>query len=290
VTFLHYHRAYKTDYELHCLREANRKAVQGHLVARQAFFDRQSEFDIELSYLKTLRQTENEAPYSNIIALNEHAAVLHYTLLESTPPQQFKSLLIDAGATVNGYASDITRTYSFGNDQFSELIAALNEQQLALISQIKPGISYVDLHIRMHQMIAQLLVDFDFVNITATEVFDKKITATFFPHGLGHFLGLQVHDVGGFMHDEHGTHIAAPDDYPFLRCTRVIEARQVLTIEPGLYFIESLLDELKAGENAQYVNWDKVAVFKAYGGIRIEDNIVVHQNYIENMTRDCGLD
>jgi len=62
-----------------------------------------------------------------------------------------------------------------------------------------------------------------------------------------------------------------------------------MTIEPGLYFIDSLLDELKASDNAQFVNWDKVAMFKPYGGIRIEDNIIVHQNYVENMTRDCGL-
>ena len=95
--------------------------------------------------------------------------------------------------------------------------------------------------------------------------------------------------VGGFMSDERGTHISAPDVHPFLRCTRTIEARQVMTIEPGLYFIESLLADLKATDNAQYINWDKVEQFKKFGGIRIEDNIIVHQGHVENMTRDAGL-
>ncbi|MDP2560521.1 Xaa-Pro dipeptidase [Psychrobium sp. 1_MG-2023] len=289
LSYFHYHRAYKTDYEMYCLREANKLAVKGHQAAKQAFMAQKSEYGIQLSYLKAIQHTENEVPYGNIVALNENAAILHYTILEQQVPQQFKSFLIDAGANCNGFASDITRTYSFADDEFAELIAAVDQKQLAIIEQIKPGVSYIDLHIEMHKMLAEVLSDFNIVNLPATDIFDKKITNTFFPHGLGHFIGLQVHDMGGFMADERGTHIAAPDDHPFLRCTRTIEARQVMTIEPGLYFIESLLAELKATENGQYVNWEKVAQFKPFGGIRIEDNVIVHATHVENMTRDNGL-
>ena len=290
LSYFHYHRAYKTDYEMYCLREANRIAVKGHLAAKQAFLAQRSEYDIQIDYLQAIKQTENEVPYGNIVALNENASILHYTMLEQQPPQHFKSFLIDAGANCHGFASDITRTYAFADNEFAKLISAVNDQQLAIIEKVKPGVSYVDLHLQMHLLIAQVLSDFDIVKLSASEIVEKGISSTFFPHGLGHFIGSQVHDVGGFMSDERGTHIAAPQDHPFLRCTRTIEARQVMTIEPGLYFIDSLLEELKATENGHYVNWSKVAQFKPYGGIRIEDNIIVHQNYAENMTRDCGLD
>lgn len=290
ISYFHYHRAYKTDYEMHCLREANRIAALGHQAAKAAFLAKKSEYDIQLAYLQATKHTENEVPYGSIIALNENGAILHYTILEQQAPSHFNSFLIDAGANCNGYASDITRTYSFAADEFGQLIAALNEKELAIIETIKPGVSYVDLHLAMHTMIAQLLEQFDFVRLPASEIVARKISSTFFPHGLGHFLGLQVHDMGGFMSDERGTHVAAPEDHPFLRCTRVIEARQVMTIEPGLYFNESLLADLKASDNAQYINWQKVEEFKKFGGIRIEDNIIVHQNYVENMTRDCGIE
>lgn len=289
LSYFHYHRAYKTDYEMHCLREANRIAVMGHKAAKQAFLEKNSEYGIQLSYLSAIKHTENEVPYSNIVALNKAASILHYTLLEQEAPNTFKSFLIDAGANYNGFASDITRTYSFVDDEFSQLINAVNEKQLAIIEQVKPGVSYTDLHLNMHLLLAEVLSDFDIVKLSAAEIVEKGITSTFFPHGLGHFIGIQVHDVGGFMSDERGTHIAAPEQHPFLRCTRVIEARQVMTIEPGLYFIDSLLEDLKQTENGQYINWQRVECFKPYGGIRIEDNIIVHQNHIENMTRDCDL-
>ena len=289
ISYFHYHRAYKTDYEMYCLRQANIVAALGHQAAKAAFLAKKSEYSIQMDYLKATQHTENEVPYGNIVALNANGSILHYTMLEQKVPSVFSSFLIDAGASCHGYASDITRTYSFKEDEFSELIDALDNKQLTIIDTIKPGVNYVDLHIAMHVMIAELLAEFNFVKLPVNEIVSKKITSTFFPHGLGHFLGLQVHDMGGFMSDERGTHISAPDVHPFLRCTRTIEARQVMTIEPGLYFIESLLADLKATDNAQYINWDKVEQFKKFGGIRIEDNIIVHQGHVENMTRDAGL-
>ena len=76
---------------------------------------------------------------------------------------------------------------------------------------------------------------------------------------------------------------------PFLRCTRIIEPKQVFTIEPGLYFIDSLLAKLKGSEQSKFINWNVVDEFRPFGGIRIEDNIIVHRERNENMTRDLGL-
>ena len=119
---------------------------------------------------------------------------------------------------------------------------------------------------------------------------EQGITSVFFPHGLGHMLGLQVHDMGGYLHDERGTHISAPDAHPFLRCTRTLAVNQVLTIEPGIYIIDSLLDGLKQDKRQAQINWDTIDQLRPFGGIRIEDNVIVHADRNENMTRDCGLD
>ena len=290
LNYIHFHRAYKTDYEQYCLRQANKLAVTAHQAAKAAFYAGGSEYDIQRAYLQACQHGENDVPYDNIIALNENCAILHYTYLERQAPKQRHSFLIDAGAQFNGYAADITRTYAFEDDQFAQLIASVNAMQQRLVDGLKPGISYVDLHLQCHQQLAQILVDFELVNISTKQTLGSGIVSTFFPHGLGHHLGLQVHDMGGFMADVRGTHINPPEGHEFLRCTRQIEPNMVFTIEPGLYFIDSLLKDLADSPNSQYINWENVDKFRKYGGIRIEDNIIVHRERNENMTRELHLD
>ncbi|MDX3773927.1 Xaa-Pro dipeptidase [Chromatiaceae bacterium AAb-1] len=290
ITYLHYYRAYKTGYEQASLRQANKIAVAGHRAARAAFYAGGSEFDIQLAYLAATGQGENEMPYGNIVALNQNGAILHYTALERQKPAQPCSFLIDAGAQFHGYAADITRSYSFNpQDEFAGLIQAVNQAQLQLVDALKPGIKYSDLHEVCHLKMAAILQQYDFVKLPPEAIVEKAISNVFFPHGLGHHLGLQVHDVGGFMADERGTAVPAPEKYPFLRCTRVIEPDMVFTIEPGLYFIDSLLSQLAASENSKYINWQKTDAFRRFGGIRIEDNVIVHRERNENMTRDLQL-
>lgn len=289
LNYFHYHRAYKTEYEMVCLREANRLAVLGHNAAKQAFLNQGSEFDIQLAYLKAAGQSENQMPYGNIVALNENAAILHYTALEQAKPQQHHSFLIDAGASFHGYAADITRTYAFAENEFSELIDAVNAMQIDLVNGLKANTSYVDLHIHNHYKLAELLIAQGIVHLDAQAMVNNGITACFYPHGLGHHLGLQVHDMGGFMADETGTHVDSPAQHPFLRTTRTIESKQVFTIEPGLYFIDEFLTKLANSENSKYINWPKVDRLRKFGGIRIEDNIIVHDDRLENMTRNLGL-
>ena len=289
LNYLHYHRAYKTPYELECMRQSNALAVKGHKAAKNAFLQGASEFDIQQAYLKAVHHTDNETPYGNIVALNENTSILHYTALERGVPQAHRSFLIDAGANFHGYASDITRTYSFKRDHFAELITRMDQLMLNAVDGLKPGVSYVDLHIATHRDIGNVLAEFNLINVDANTAVESGVVSTFFPHGLGHHLGLQTHDMGGFMADERGTHVNTPDEHSFLRTSRTIEANQVFTIEPGLYFINSLLADLKQSKHSAMVNWSKVEEFRPFGGIRIEDNIIVHQSHNENMTRDLNL-
>ena len=288
MSYLHYHRATKTEYELACMRRANEIAVKGHDAAKGAFYSGASEFQIQQAYLAATDQGENEMPYGNIVALNQNASILHYTALEHDTPAQRLSFLIDAGASFHGYAADITRTYAFEKNLFGELIVAMDTLQLEIIDMMRPGVKYPDLHIATHQKLAQILLDFNLATGDKLGLIDQGITSAFFPHGLGHMLGLQVHDMGGFLHDERGTHIAPPEAHPFLRCTRTLAANQVLTIEPGLYIIDTLLNELKQ-DARQQINWNRVDLLRPFGGIRIEDNVIVHSDHNENMTRDLGL-
>lgn len=285
---LHYERSWKTDYEIECMRQANVRGARGHRAAEKAFRAGESEYEIHLAYLRASDQTEEEIPYSNIIAINENASVLHYTLHERQRIDVTRrhSFLIDAGAAVNGYASDITRTYSSNGDEFAQLIAAMDEMQRGLVAEIAPDVNYPDVHMSAHRGVAEIVVRFDFIRgLDAAGVVEKRISSTFLPHGVGHFLGLQVHDVAGFAANAHGATLAKPEGHPYLRLTRRVQPRMVFTIEPGLYFIEPLLSELQKSENAKYVNWPKVDAFRKFGGIRIEDDVVVTENGRDNLTR-----
>jgi Xaa-Pro dipeptidase len=107
------------------------------------------------------------------------------------------------------------------------------------------------------------------------------------PHGIGHLLGVQVHDVGGFMQSESGGTIDPPSGHPFLRLTRVLEEDMVLTVEPGLYIIDLLLENLRGTPAEAHVNWKTVDRLRPFGGVRIEDNVRVLADGNENLTRDA---
>ena len=284
---IHYARASKDDFELAAMRSATAAAVRGHLAAQAAFGEGASELDVLLAFLGTSRQAEADQPYPGIVAQNEHAGVLHYQHYDRAPPGRRRSLLIDAGCQHFGYASDITRTCSAVEDEFAQLIAALDERQRALIGEIRPGVSYVDLHERMHRHVGDLLHGFGLVSCTGEAAFERGITDAFLPHGLGHLIGLQTHDVGGWMAAPDGRSAPPPERYPTLRLTRTAEAGHAFTVEPGIYFIPLLLNALRETPAGRDVVWPKVEAFLPCGGIRIEDNVAVTADGVENLTRDA---
>ncbi len=196
--------------------------------------------------MKATQQSDLNVPYGNIVAINQNGAVLHYTALDFDTHAKRHSFLIDAGTTVNGYASDLTRTYAFDSgSEFAELVAKMEQLKLQIIAELSIGVNYLHYHTRMQQMISQLLAEHQFIHLSAEQIFEQGISRTFFPHGLGHLLGIQVHDVGGFQQNARGSHKAPPEVYPSLRCTRELQENMVLTIEPGFYFIEMLLKPWK---------------------------------------------
>lgn len=287
MTRLDFARAVKTPYEVECLRKASKSAARGHRAAYAAFQAGLSERDIHRDYLNAIEGVESDTPYGNIIALDEKAAILHYQQKRGSESAPGNLLLIDAGARAYGYCSDVTRTHlRNGNEPlFKQLLAQMEIMQQSLVARVQTGLSYVEIHRAAHIGTAEILSDLGLIKLSAEEIFSRGLTHPFFPHGIGHLLGIQVHDVSGHMADRTGASLPPPPEYPFLRFTRVIEAGHVFTIEPGFYFIPMLLEPFRSGEHAAYFDWPAIDRLSRLGGIRIEDNIHATPNGPENLTR-----
>jgi Xaa-Pro dipeptidase len=268
-------RVRKTAYEELCLAEANRLASVGHHALAKAFRSGDaSELELHLLYLGATQLDDPETPYKNIVALGRNAATLHHVTYQRVKPKgaDSQSLLVDAGASFMGYCSDITRTHVKGSgataSAFSGLVTGVEQLQQRLCQDISVGEKYEALHDRAHQYVARTLRDVGVVKVSEDEAVSSGLTRAFFPHGLGHSLGLQCHDVGCAL-------LKPRADNPFLRNTSVIDSRQCFTIEPGIYFIESLLEPLRQGPSASQVDWSLVSRLAALGGVRVEDDLVV---------------
>jgi Xaa-Pro dipeptidase len=289
IDYLDYHRAYKTAYEVGMIREATRRGVRAHRAAERAFRAGASEFGIHLAYCQAAGQDATELPYANIVALNEHGAVLHYTELGRLPPKPVRSFLIDAGASHGGYACDITRTYAADpGSEFQALVDAVDRVQRDDIGgRFRAGHDYRQVHLYAHLALAAVLKEFGLITVSPEAAVSTGVSSAFFPHGIGHGIGLQVHDVAGFAASDAGGTLPKPEGHPYLRLTRTLEPGMVVTNEPGLYLIDMLLDALKARGLGDSVDWSRVDAFRPYGGVRIEDEILVTAEGPVNLTREA---
>jgi Xaa-Pro dipeptidase len=287
LTRLHYDRAVKTEYELECLRRASALGARGHGAALAAFRGGASEYEAHMRYLEACGLREEEMPYNNIVAYNRNSAVLHYQHLERACPKELRSFLIDAGAQYRGYASDITRSYSAFPSRYADLVQAVDEAQQVLCGEIVAGRDYRDVHLTAHRILGDVMHRIGLTKLQGQAALELGVTGVFFPHGIGHLLGLQVHDVGGVMGDAKGHEVKRPEGHPYLRLTRMLEPGVVVTVEPGIYLIDSLLAAAHADSRRAHIDWAVVEELKPFGGVRIEDNVATTAGAPENMTRDA---
>jgi Xaa-Pro dipeptidase len=280
-------RILKTPYEIACLAEANRIAALGHEAVRKAFEGgARSELELHLVFLGATRQDDQETPYKNIVALGRNGAVLHHVSY-GRDATRAESLLLDAGACYLGYCSDITRTWArpvngsggSAGGTFSALVLAMEAMQQRLVAKVAIDMPYEELHDESHRQMSAILKDAGVVTGSVEEIDKKGVSRAFYPHGLGHSLGLVTHDVGCAS-------LRPRADNPFLRNTSRIAERQVFTIEPGLYFIDGLLAELRGKPEGKLVDWNVVEALTPFGGIRIEDDVLVQERGVRNFTRE----
>ena len=285
---LDWDRSSKSEYEVDALEEAGKLAGKGHHAARVAFEEGGSELEIHRAYVTAIESLDAQLPYGSIVALDDRGATLHY---ESKRPasamRDGKVLLIDVGAQVRGYGSDITRTWTRGSCDplFRDIVEQTDAMQLRLCDMVRPGYEYADFHHQAHIEIANILHGTGIIKTAGEEAVAMGLTGPFFPHGLGHFLGIQTHDVSGHQAGPEGGTNTPPENYPYLRTTRRMEERQVFTVEPGIYFIPMLLREHRTGPKAQQFDWETIDRLAPLGGVRIEDNLVVTESGHRSLTR-----
>lgn len=280
-----YCRCIKTEWELDQLREASRINNIAHREVMKTVRPGMHEYEAKAIFdYHQIRYGLLQEAYNGIHASGPNSAILHYT--ENNRQMNSGDLyLIDAGYELNGYASDFTRTYPvngrFTGEQAAIYQVVLNAQNTA-VKAAAPGVKMEDLHILAARVILEGLADLNLVKGQIDDLMENDIFALFFPHGLGHFLGLDTHDVGGYPK---GVERIERPGLQFLRTRRELLPGMVMTIEPGIYFIQALLKPaLENEKKSQFLNTEKVKKLLNFGGIRIEDNLIITEDGFENMT------
>jgi Xaa-Pro aminopeptidase len=269
-------RRAKDPAELEDMRAAAAATRAGHLaalrLARPGMTERQLQVEVEAEFF---RAGAARTAYGSIVGGGPNSAVLHFM----PTPRPFAVgdiILMDAAAEWQGYAADVTRTFPAG-PRFEgiqrDLYSLVLEVQRNSIARVRPGKEYRELHLEACARIARGLVDLGLLRGDPEGLVESDAHALFFPHGLGHMLGLATHDAGGCLAGR------TPSDrfgLKWLRADLPLQEDYVVTIEPGIYFIPALLDE--PGRRERYrdsVNWDRVDALRGFGGIRIEDDVRV---------------
>lgn len=279
-------RLIKDWYEIELMKHAAKITDNCHFAVMSATPIETNETHIHAEFLyHALRQGSKYQSYDPICCAGETCSTLHWVKNDEEITPDKKSVLIDAGAEWSCYASDVTRCFPINGDwtkEHLEIYNAVLKMQSVTKEMIKPGASWDVLHLTAHRIMIEEFLKLGIFKkeYTVDELFESKVSARFFPHGLGHLLGMDTHDVGGYPN------YSDPDPLlQYLRLRRDLQAGMVLTDEPGIYFSPFLLeDTLKDPTKVKYINKDVLDKYWYIGGVRIEDDILVTEDGYENFT------
>ena len=269
-------RRSKDASELQKMRAAAAATAAGHRLAMQlarpGLTERALQIEVEAEFF---RHGSPRTAYGSIVGGGPNGAVLHFSPT-SRPFAEGEIVLMDAAAEVDGYAADVTRVFPVG-ERFAgvqrDIYQLVLDVQTAAIEAVRPGKEFRELHLEAARRIARGLSDLGILRGTADALVDQDAHALFFPHGLGHLLGLATHDAGGCLAGR------TPSDrfgLKWLRADLPLQQGYVVTIEPGIYFVDAILGD--SGFRERYrgsVNWERVDALRGFGGIRIEDDVHV---------------
>jgi Xaa-Pro dipeptidase len=278
-------RVVKDEHEIAMIRHANIISSYAHEQVQASVHAASNER--ELNALFTMHCHANgckEMAYGCICAAGTNASTLHY-VHNDRPLEHKLNMLMDCGAEYNCYCADITRTFPL-NGRFTPesraIYALVLQMQTDCMGMIKAGVLWEDVHMRAHNVAAAGLRDLGIFKkgLSVEEILDCKITTRFFPHGLGHYLGMDTHDTGG------NADYADPNPYlAYLRVRGKLPVNAVITNEPGIYFRDfPLRQELKDGVWKDVVDESVLERYWSVGGVRIEDDVVVKEDGCENLT------
>lgn len=270
-------RACKTPGELALMRRASDVSGVAHRAVMAQARAGMKEYQIQAVFeAECLKAGLKHLAYPSIVATGVNGAVLHYRRNDAEL-KDGELLLIDAGAEHRGYAADITRTFPVDGrftQRQKDVYSVVLETQKACIDKARPGIVSADLHVFSMRKLAEGLKDLGLLHGDVDGLVEGGAVRLFYPHGLTHMLGLDVHDVTGGKRRK----MENPTKVP-VRFVAKLEPGFVITMEPGLYFIEALInDPALRKKHKGSVDFAKAETYLDFGGIRIEDDVVVSED------------
>lgn len=282
-------RVYKVPLEVAHMRASCLASSQAHVFVMKNLYEGMIELHGEILFKAFVGYAggSRQVGYTCICCAGENGATLHYGHAGRPNDAQIKRgdmLLFDMGGEYEGYSTDITVSYPI-NGTFTSQQQVVYQAVFAAARQtkklMKPGVDWKDLHRNAEQVILKHLIIAGLLRGTVNQCMRLAFGSLFMPHGLGHFIGLDTHDVGGYV----GTVRSEEEGLRYLRTTRILEKHMVITVEPGCYFIKPLLDKvLQDPIRRKFINVDVLQGYMGIGGVRLEDVVVVTDEGIANLT------
>ncbi|KAI6709298.1 hypothetical protein JHW43_008166 [Diplocarpon mali] len=295
-------RVIKSSYEIKMIRKACQITAKAHINVLKHVKALNNESEIEAIFTATcIAHQAKQQAYGIIAGSGPNASTLHYS--ENNESLKGRQLVcLDAGCEWNCYASDVTRTFPLSGEytpeakEIYDLVASMQEKCIAMV---KPGADYRDINLKAHEIATEGLIKLGLLRNGPTEdILASGASRAFLPHGLGHYMGLETHDVGdggallltksrGKMRADEKMFLQSAEN-PSSTAASMLSANMVITVEPGIYFNRYAMEEvwLKNGRISKYINRDLLEKYYPVGGVRIEDDILVTEDGYENITRD----
>uniref|UniRef100_A0A7N6AZZ6 Xaa-Pro dipeptidase n=1 Tax=Anabas testudineus TaxID=64144 RepID=A0A7N6AZZ6_ANATE len=283
-------RLIKTDMELEVLRYTNRISSEAHKVVMKNVKPGKKEYEMEslFQHYCYTKGGMRHTSYTCICGTGHNSSVLHYGHAGAPNDKTIMDgdmCLFDMGGEYYCYTSDITCSFpangKFTPDQRA-VYEAVFKSSRAVMAAIKPGVKWTDMHRLTDRVHLEELVKIGILSGSVEDMLKVHLGSVFMPHGLGHLLGIDVHDVGGYPE---GVERVDEPGLRSLRMGRLVKERMVLTVEPGIYFINHLLDQALANPaQSCFINNEVLARFRGFGGVRIEDDIAVTADGVELLT------
>jgi len=279
-------RTTKTKIEQDIMREVVQLTCEGHKYMMKEVKDGMGEHQLaELFKLRCGLAGSRKLAYECIVGTGRNGSILHY-IVNSAVCKNGELVLCDVGIEGNGYCADVTSTFPV-NGKFDEkqkqIYNACLKAQRDSMAMVRPGIKFSVVQKKSFEVLCEELLKIGFYkNATVEQLMEKRLFGLVMPHSLGHYLGLYTHDVGCCLYSDKDhctvtTPVTSPD--------QLLEEGMVITVEPGIYFIRSIIEDIKKNpEKACFVDFDKVEEYFYVGGVRIEDDVLVTKDGFENLS------
>lgn len=276
-------RVTKDAYEVALLRKANQISTRGHIAAQKVARQAQNEEELYGAFIGTcIANGAHEQAYHSICASGTACATLHY-IRNDQPLRSKLNILLDAGAEFDCYCADITRTFPLSGAFTPEsqiIYDIVKEMQDGAFKMLHANVQWEDVHAETHRIAIRGLKQAGILIGDEKELFNSRVSCAFYPHGLGHYLGLDTHDTGGHANYED------PDlMFKYLRVRGKVPENAVITVEPGVYFCRFLIEPILNDETMRrFVNETTLNRFWEVGGVRIEDDVLITKDGYDNLT------